>query len=166
MATQPNFKYIKNPNKEEFKMVSAAIEENEGYCCCALEKNEDTKCMCAEFRNSEECDFCHCRRFYKVRDCEIIALVVDISDEAGADMFQSWFERLERENFIVLPVVHNTYNWPHSTEQHRNLCKTKIAKSDAVIIINVEGEDEVFMETIEEWARDIDKKVLHREDLV
>lgn len=166
MAIQPNFKYIKNPNTEEFKMVTAAVEENGGYCCCELEKNDDTKCMCANFRNDEHCGFCHCRRFYKVRNCETIALMVDISDDAGADAFQSWFERLERENFVVLPVVHNTYNWPHSQEQHFDLCRTKIAKADAVIIINIEGEDEYFMETMEEWARDLDKRILHREDLV
>ena len=91
---------------------------------------------------------------------------INLSALTLADMFQSWFERLERENFIVLPVVHNTYNWPHSTDQHRDLCKTKIAKSDAVIIINIEDEDETFIESMEEWARDIDKKILHREDLV
>ena len=65
MATQPNFKYIKNPNKEEFKMVSVAIEENEGYCCCAIEKNDDTKCMCKNFRESPAGTICHCGLYIK-----------------------------------------------------------------------------------------------------
>lgn len=50
-----------NPN------FRAAVEENDGYCPCAIEKNADTKCMCKDFREQEEPGECHCGRFEKVR---------------------------------------------------------------------------------------------------
>ena len=36
----------KNPNPE----LEKALEDNDGYCPCAVVKDEDTKCMCKSFR--------------------------------------------------------------------------------------------------------------------
>lgn len=36
----------KNPNPEQEK----ELEDNDGYCPCAVVKDEDTKCMCKSFR--------------------------------------------------------------------------------------------------------------------
>lgn len=52
-----------NPNKEEYDEVTAAVEANGGYCCCALVKDEDTKCMCRAFREQEKPGPCHCGRY-------------------------------------------------------------------------------------------------------
>ena len=41
------------------------VEENGGYCPCAIEKNEDTICPCKDFREQDS-GLCHCGRFEKV----------------------------------------------------------------------------------------------------
>lgn len=43
----------------------AAVEANDGYCPCMVERNQDTKCMCKDFREQES-GRCHCGRFEKV----------------------------------------------------------------------------------------------------
>ena len=54
-----------NENKEEYDEITLAVQNNDGFCPCLLEKNEDTKCMCKAFREQEEPGFCHCGRFEK-----------------------------------------------------------------------------------------------------
>ena len=61
-----------NPNKEELQEIIDAVAANEGYCPCEIEKNQDTKCPCKSFRTSEETDFCHCGRFYKIKEYEAV----------------------------------------------------------------------------------------------
>lgn len=48
--------------------VKILVEQNNGYCPCAIIKNEDTKCMCKEFKEQEESGVCHCGRFLKVKE--------------------------------------------------------------------------------------------------
>ena len=43
-----------------------AVEDNDGYCHCMVERTPDTKCMCKDFREQEEPGECHCGRFEKV----------------------------------------------------------------------------------------------------
>ena len=66
-----DFVVIPNPDFMHRKKVEEAIKANDGYCCCALEKNEDTKCMCKEFReqiNDPNFEgFCHCQLYYKAK---------------------------------------------------------------------------------------------------
>jgi hypothetical protein len=47
----------------EFK---AAVDANDGYCPCLIDRNADTKCMCKDFREQTEPGPCHCGRFEKV----------------------------------------------------------------------------------------------------
>ena len=54
-------KIEKTLNSEE---ISAAIQDNDGYCICAVEKTEDTKCMCKAFREQAE-GLCHCGLYKK-----------------------------------------------------------------------------------------------------
>jgi hypothetical protein len=44
----------------------AAVEANDGYCPCMIERTPDTKCMCREFREKQTPGLCHCGRFGKV----------------------------------------------------------------------------------------------------
>ena len=162
---KPTFTYIKNPNKEEFEMVSEAIKANDNYCCCAIEKTDDTKCMCKDFRESEVSGFCHCRRYYKVRNNERIAILVDITEDAGANAFQTWFTNLTQKDFIVIPVIYNSYDLTHQTEQHIDVSKVAISQCQAVFVINTDGENEDFISEMVEWAQDLDKKIIFRSDL-
>ena len=98
------FDIIKNPNEEEYKSITEAVVINGHYCPCILEKSEDSKCMCKEFRDSKDTDFCHCGRFYKVKNYETIALIGDISDYTAQENYVDWFERLIYQDFVVLNI--------------------------------------------------------------
>lgn len=52
-------------NKVERDIVIKALQDNDGYCPCQLEKNKDTKCLCKAFRELDEPGFCHCGLYYK-----------------------------------------------------------------------------------------------------
>ena len=56
---------FKNSDEYIYDKVTRAIERNGGYCCCAVVKDEDTKCICKDFKEQKEEGFCHCGRFYK-----------------------------------------------------------------------------------------------------
>lgn len=51
-----------NPN------IRILVEQNDGYCPCAILKNEDTKCMCKEFKEQTTPGECHCGRFIKIEE--------------------------------------------------------------------------------------------------
>ena len=161
-----NGKIYKNPNEEELKEIVEAVEANEGYCPCMIEKTEDTKCMCKNFRESKDTGFCHCGRFYKVKNYETIALIGDISDYTAQENYVDWFERLIYQDFVVLGIPLNLYDMHYGSEKHINLCKSIIAKSDAVVVLGHNQEMTFLVSGLIEWADSIGKKVLTREDLV
>lgn len=157
---------IKNPSTEDYLEISEAIEANEGYCCCAIQKNDDSKCMCKIFRESEATDYCHCGRYYKVKNYETLALIGDVSEEERACAYMEWYERLMYQDFIVLGVPLNLYDIHYDSEKYKNLCKSIIAKSDAVVTLGMDKELHTIALELVEWAGSIGKKVLTREDLV
>lgn len=159
-----NMKIYKNPNTEEFAEISNAVEANEGYCPCMLVKDDDTKCMCKDFRESAETDFCHCGRFYKVKDLEWVALVGDISINEDASAFDAWAEMLTKQNFIVLPVSINQNNPFHLTTNYLDTLKAKINAVSAVVFLDNGAANDWVLE-LETWATALNKKILHRSDL-
>ena len=54
-----------NENKEIVQGIKDGLKQTGGYCPCRLVKNDDTKCMCKEFRESEESGVCHCGLYKK-----------------------------------------------------------------------------------------------------
>ena len=44
--------------------IRKQLQQNGGYCLCAIEKSEDTKCPCKAFRE-QEYGSCHCGLYYK-----------------------------------------------------------------------------------------------------
>lgn len=46
--------------------VKALVDQNDGYCPCAIFRVPETKCMCKEFKDQKEPGPCHCGRFSKV----------------------------------------------------------------------------------------------------
>ena len=160
------FKTYKNPYEEEYNEITEAVKLNDGYCPCLLTKDEDTKCMCKDFRNSQETDFCHCGRFYKVREYETLALIGDTSEEERTVAYMDWFERLTHQDFIVLGIPLNLYDINCGSEKHFNLCKSIIAKADAVVVLGHDQKLYAMIADLIEWAGSINKKVLTREDLV
>ncbi len=160
------FDIKQNPYEEELTEIIEAVEANDGYCPCALTKDEDTKCMCKEFRDSKDTDFCHCGRYYKVKNYETLALIGDISDYVAQENYIDWYEKLIYQNFIVLGVPLNLYDFHRGSEEHFNLCKAIIAKADAVVVLGHNQELYSMIADLIEWASRIGKKVLTREDLV
>lgn len=48
--------------------IKILVDQNNGYCPCAILKTEETKCMCKEFKEQTESGTCHCGRFLKVKE--------------------------------------------------------------------------------------------------
>ena len=57
-------KIIYNQDKQVVAKILDALDKNNGYCPCKLEKNNDTKCMCKEFKEQKE-GYCHCGLYIK-----------------------------------------------------------------------------------------------------
>lgn len=53
-----------NQDKQIVDKILDALDKNNGYCPCKLEKNNDTKCMCKEFKEQKE-GYCHCELYIK-----------------------------------------------------------------------------------------------------
>lgn len=160
------FDIKQNPHKDELKEIIEAVEANEGYCPCALQKNEDTKCMCKSFRDSEKTDYCYCGRFYKVKNYETIALIGDTSEDEGTINYMGWYEKMMNQDFIVLGIPLDLYDINCGSEAHFNLCKSIIAKSDIIVVLGHDQKFYFMISDLMEWADSIGKKVLTREDLV
>ena len=87
----------KNPEPMAYKEISTAIEDNAGYCCCALEKTPDTICMCKSFRDQACSGFCHCGRYYKVKKYPVITL-------CGSTRFKDDFITLQKQLYYT-PII-------------------------------------------------------------
>lgn len=53
-----------NQDKQIVDKILDALDKNNGYCPCKLEKNNATKCMCKEFKEQKE-GYCHCGLYIK-----------------------------------------------------------------------------------------------------
>lgn len=160
------FDIFKNPHKEEYDEITEAVKLNEDYCPCLSYKNDDTKCMCKEFRDSRETDYCHCGRFYKVKNYGTLALLGDTSEDESTINYMNWYGRLIHQDFIILGIPLDLYD-PHcGSVNHFNLCKSIIAKADALIVLGHNQKLYPMVSDLIEWAESIDKKILTREDLV
>lgn len=156
----------KNPNAEDYAEISEAVKSNDNYCPCLTIKNDDTKCMCKEFRDCEDADFCHCGRFYKVPDLDMIALVAEFGNEERAtELFDKMVDILKGQDFIVLPVTRNIWNVRHQSDAYLNLCKAYINRADAVIILDNNTPSSWMLE-LEAWSEALCKRTLHGSELL
>lgn len=159
------FKIYKNPNEQEFAEISEAVKLNEGYCPCLQEKSEDTKCMCKDFRDSTDTDFCHCGRYYKVGNYETLAVIGDITGYNDKENYTNWCEMLMSQDFVVIGIPLSTTN-PHvGSERFINMCRAIIAKSDALVVVDSNLSLASIIDDLCGWAEALGKKVLTREDL-
>lgn len=49
--------------------IKVAVDANDGYCPCMIDKTPDAKCPCKDFRDMEEGE-CFCGRYEKIKDGE------------------------------------------------------------------------------------------------
>ena len=52
--------------KEVDPSIKKLVDDNGGYCPCAVFKTQDTRCVCKEFREQNTPGLCHCGRYEKV----------------------------------------------------------------------------------------------------
>lgn len=68
MDNKINYKIIKI-NTEDAKKIETRLQNNNGFCPCALIKDKTTKCVCEDFRNkiNDKTFFglCHCGLYKK-----------------------------------------------------------------------------------------------------
>ena len=157
----------KNPNPVAYKEIVAAIDKNEGYCCCALQHTDDTKCMCKDFTDSDKIEFCHCGRFYKIGQYRIITL-------CGSTRFKEDFLRVQKEltlkGYIVLSVGLFGHSgdeeaWSDEVKQQLDdMHKSKIEMSDAIYVINKNGYIGESTQSEIEWAQELGKEIIYMEE--
>ena len=161
------FSTKQNPNEEELKDIIEAVDANGGYCPCALEKNEDTKCMCKEFRDSRDVDFCHCGRFYKIAKYETLAVIGNVVNYNDQENYYKWCEMLGYNGFIVLGIPLNLHDYRVSSRAYMDLSKSKIAQSDGVLLLfDNKTALQPILDEMMEWAERLGKRVLTMEDLI
>lgn len=49
---------------EHREKILFALKRNGGYCPCSVQKTNDTKCMCKDFRETDN-GICHCGLYIK-----------------------------------------------------------------------------------------------------
>lgn len=163
-----NYTINPSPDWEHRKEIELAIRDNDGYCCCALEKNEDTKCMCKDFREQRKAGFCHCERFYKVAKPKIITL-------CGSTKFKDEFMKIQKEltlqGHLVISVGcfgHSGDNevWNEGTKEMLDeIHKAKIDLADEIFVINVNGYIGESTRSEIEWATALKKKINYLEPI-
>lgn len=159
-----DFEITPNPDFLHRKEVEEAIKQNDGYCCCALEKTDDTKCMCKDFRDQKTYGFCHCGRYYKALKAPKVCL-------CGSTRFKETFFDVARDftlkgYIVTMPMVFvhrgdivNDLDKDYLDEIH----KAKIAEADLVYIINENGYIGESTKSEIEWAEELGKKIEYLE---
>lgn len=149
-----------HPNSEIFQEVTNAVKDNDGYCCCEIEKNEDTECMCKKFREQESSGFCHCGRFFKVREYPIITILCHPVDAKEADHIA---ESLTTQGFVVLTPRYGGETWyATKKEMFDEIQRTQIYMANLVFVMNTNQEATDFLEDEIYWAEDLQKKIIYQ----
>ena len=162
------YKVSQSPNLNHRLLIEEAIKNNDGYCCCALEKTIDTKCMCKEFKEMDSTGFCHCGRFYKTMKAPIVTL-------CGSTKFKEEFMRVQKELTLKGYIVLSVGCFGHSGDEEvlveetkemlDELHKAKIAMSDEIFVINVDGYIGESTRSEIEWAEQLVKKINYLEPI-
>lgn len=158
-SKEPKFKIFSNPDKSTLELVAEAIKSNDGYCCCAIDKIDDNKCICKNFKETDEAGFCHCGRYYKIKDYPTIAIICQPDD---SDRAQVLAEEFTTQGFIILtPFYRNTQHYINHLEEYRDIQKTKIEKADLIFVMNSNEEATEFLEEEIYWAMELNKKIIY-----
>ena len=156
-----NLDFLINPNPESaiFKEVSDVIRKNGNYCCCAITKEPDTMCMCKDFREQQESGFCHCNRFFKVKNIPIITILCAPQDyEYSIGLAESL--TVQGLN-VLLPFYRDPiYHSLHEGTYRENI-KAQIYKADMILVINSSEDAVEYLAEYIMWAEDLQKKILY-----
>lgn len=159
-----DFTVSPNPDFMHRKTIESAIAKNDGYCCCALEKTDDTKCMCRDFREQKQYGFCHCGRYYKVLNSPKVCL-------CGSTRFKDKFFEVAKDFTLKGYIVTMPMVFVHSGDEISNwqkeyldeVHKAKIADADLVYIINCDKYIGESTKSEIDWALQLGKKIEYLE---
>lgn len=152
---------VPNPDFLHRKKIEEAIKNNDGYCCCSLEKTQATRCICREFGNQQKTGFCHCGRYYKILKAPKVYL-------CGGLRFKDKFFEVARDLTlkgynVSVPLIFDENITEVQKHFIKELSKAKISDADIVFIINVDGYiGETTREEIN-WASELQKKIEYLE---
>lgn len=155
-----------NPNRDQRQIISKAIVDNGGYCCCKVERIDENKCMCKDFRDQEGSGFCHCGLYYKVPNYPVITL-------CGSTRFKDDYIRVQKELTLAGYVVISVGVFGHAdNEQYSDgakavlddIHKQKIEMSDMIYVINKGGYIGESTQSEIDWARELGKEVIYMEE--
>lgn len=62
-----NLKIVPNPDITIYQEITKAVELNDGFCPCSVNKTKETKCVCKVFRAQTHEGECHCGRYIKIK---------------------------------------------------------------------------------------------------
>lgn len=161
-----DFEIIPSPDFLHRKKIEDAIKENNGYCCCAIEKTDDTKCICKNFREQKQSGFCHCGRYYKILRSKIVTL-------CGSTRFKEEFIKAQKEFTLKGYIVLTVGLFGHSGDDEAlndevktmldELHKTKIEMADLIYIINPNNYIGESTRKEINWAIELGKKIEYLE---
>ena len=159
ITKEPKFTIKSNPNADSFKTISDAIRQNNNYCCCEIEKTADTMCICKNFREQEESGFCHCGRFYKVKEFDTITILCTPEDH---DHALGMAYTLTKMGFIVtIPMYVGMFGYSKDPDLFNELQKAKIHQADTVIVCNSCQAAVDFLADGILWAEELQKKIIY-----
>ena len=144
------------PDEELLNDIVGAIKDNGGYCCCAITKTEDDKCMCKKFREQENAGFCHCGRYYKVKNAETIVVIGDCETDGTEEKINELANTLDSFGFIVTTIKRRELS---NLSQHFAIRETNFTKIAICDVDVVENEATESIQEFLEWAAEIGKPV-------
>ena len=155
----------KNPNADDYESITKAIQDNDGYCVCALEHKSSTKCICKDFREQTHSGFCHCGRYYKVYDSLVITLC---GSTRFKDEFIKWNKLFTLQGYIVFSCAFfahtdNDKLTPYNKRILDEVHKKKIEMSDMIFVLNRDGYIGESTRNEIEWAQELGKQIIYLE---
>lgn len=158
--TDKKLKIKPNPNQQTFQEISQAVLDNHGYCCCAIQNTEDMKCPCEPFREQDTNGFCHCGRYFKIREYPIITI---LADPAHAEEANDMADSLTSQGFVVLtPRFGNENQYVAKKAIFDDIQRSQIYMADLVFVMNSNAEAIDFLENEIYWAEELQKKIVYQ----
>lgn len=128
-------KIVKNKDEEIVKYIQEKLEENEGYCPCALLKEPENKCMCQDFKDKIEAGYigeCNCG-LYKSEP----SVIYLCGDRRYKKDFLYWHEKFSKDGIITIMLPFNSDEM--LTKTLKNLHYQMMTVADCIFVIDKFG---------------------------
>lgn len=155
-------KIILNHNQEKSDLIKAQIEDNDGYCCCALKHTKDTKCMCTKFREAVAQGYigeCDCGLYRSIP-----STIYLVGDTKFYKDFVYWNRYFSKEGVIVLAPINFPEKAKITQDESTNLNNVHIQKihvADALFVIDRYGEITPTLAQDINMAKRLGKKIMY-----